>query len=42
MVPDRFRSAFSHATLKTLDMHGGKFAVSDALFFRGAYTANVL
>jgi superfamily II DNA or RNA helicase len=40
-VPDRFRSSFSPATLKTLETHQSRFRVSDPLFFRGAYTADV-
>src|SRR5258708_26271505 len=41
MLPDRFRSSFSSATLKTLDVHGARLAVAAPLFFRAAYTANV-
>ncbi|MGZ5445832.1 MAG: DEAD/DEAH box helicase [Thermoanaerobaculia bacterium] len=40
-VPDRFRSSFSPATLKTLETHQSRFRVTDPLFFRGAYTADV-
>jgi len=40
-VPDRFRSSFSPSTLKTLETHQSRFRVSDPLFFRGAYTADV-
>lgn len=40
-IPDRFRSSFSPATLKTLEMHGARFRVAEPLFFRSAYTANV-
>lgn len=40
-VPDRFRSSFSPATLKTLETHESRFRVTDPLFFRGAYTADV-
>jgi superfamily II DNA or RNA helicase len=40
-VPDRYRSAFSPSTLKTIETHDGRFRVADPLFFRGAYTANV-
>ncbi|HEX2835220.1 MAG TPA: DEAD/DEAH box helicase [Thermoanaerobaculia bacterium] len=40
-VPDRYRSAFSSSTLKTIEMHASRFRVSDPLFFRSAYTANV-
>jgi superfamily II DNA or RNA helicase len=41
MVPERFRSSFSPATLETLETHGAKFKVVDPLFFRTAYSANV-
>src|SRR5260221_8408461 len=41
MVPERFRSSFSRATLQTLETHGDKFRVVDPLFFRTAYSANV-
>ncbi len=41
MVPERFRSSFSRATLQTLDAHGDKLRVVDPLFFRTAYSANV-
>ncbi len=40
-VPDRFRSSFSPATLQTLEAHQSRFKVTDPLFFRGAYTADV-
>jgi superfamily II DNA or RNA helicase len=40
-VPDRYRSAFSASTLKTIETHDASFRVADPLFFRGAYTANV-
>jgi superfamily II DNA or RNA helicase len=40
-VPDRYRSAFSPATLQTIEANAGRFRVSDPLFFRGAYTADV-
>jgi superfamily II DNA or RNA helicase len=40
-VPDRYRSAFSPSTLKTIEMHASRFRVSEPLFFRSAYTANV-
>ena len=40
-VPDRYRSAFSSSTLKTIETHAARFRVADALFFRSAYTANV-
>ncbi len=40
-VPDRFRSSFSPTTLQTLEAHQTRFRVSDPLFFRGAYTADV-
>jgi superfamily II DNA or RNA helicase len=41
MLPERFRSTFSPATLKTLDVHGARLVVAAPLFFRAAYTANV-
>jgi superfamily II DNA or RNA helicase len=40
-VPDRFRSAFSSSTLKTLETNGGKLDLHNPLFFRSAYTATV-
>src|SRR5688572_32961788 len=40
-VPDRYRSAFSSSTLKTIETHAARFRVSDPLFFRAAYTADV-
>lgn len=40
-VPDRYRSAFSPSTLKTIEMHATRFRVAEPLFFRSAYTANV-
>lgn len=40
-VPDRYRSAFSSSTLQTIEAHAARFRVSDALFFRSAYTADV-
>ena len=40
-VPDRYRSSFSPATLQTLETHSARFRVSDPLFFRSAYTADV-
>ena len=40
-VPDRYRSSFSPATLQTLETHRARFRVSDPLFFRSAYTADV-
>jgi superfamily II DNA or RNA helicase len=40
-VPDRYRAAFSSSTLQTIEAHAARFRVSDALFFRGAYTADV-
>ncbi|HEX8171606.1 MAG TPA: DEAD/DEAH box helicase [Thermoanaerobaculia bacterium] len=40
-LPDRYRSAFSPSTLKTIAAHGASFRVEAPLFFRGAYTANV-
>ena len=41
-VPDRFRSSFSPATLKTLEVHASRFRVTDLLFFRCAYTADIV
>jgi superfamily II DNA or RNA helicase len=40
-VPERYRSSFSVSTLKTIEAHASRFRVSDPLFFRGAYTADV-
>ena len=40
-VPDRYRSAFSSTTLQTIEAHAARFRVSDPLFFRSAYTADV-
>ncbi|HVE70559.1 MAG TPA: DEAD/DEAH box helicase [Thermoanaerobaculia bacterium] len=40
-VPDRYRAAFSQSTLQTIESHAARFRVTDALFFRGAYTADV-
>ncbi|HEX7807839.1 MAG TPA: SWIM zinc finger family protein, partial [Thermoanaerobaculia bacterium] len=40
-VPDRYRSAFSPSTLKTIETHASRFRVTSPLFFRSAYTANV-
>lgn len=40
-VPERFRSSFSPTTLRTLEAQAARLAVSDPLFFRGAYTATV-
>jgi superfamily II DNA or RNA helicase len=40
-IPDRFLSSFSPSTRKTVETHAAQFSVSDPLFFRGAYTANV-
>ena len=40
-VPDRYRSSFSPTTLQTLETHRERFRVSDPLFFRSAYTADV-
>ncbi|HEX9943666.1 MAG TPA: hypothetical protein VGG03_16775, partial [Thermoanaerobaculia bacterium] len=40
-VPDRYRSAFSSSTLQTIEAHAARFRVSDPLFFRSAYTADV-
>ncbi|MFL6248380.1 MAG: DEAD/DEAH box helicase [Thermoanaerobaculia bacterium] len=41
-IPDRFLSSFSPSTLRTVESHASQFRVTDALFFRGAYTANVV
>ncbi|MFP5245208.1 MAG: hypothetical protein ACLGH0_00845, partial [Thermoanaerobaculia bacterium] len=40
-VPDRYRSAFTSSTLKTIETHASRFRVTDPLFFRNAYTADV-
>jgi len=40
-VPDRYRSSFSPSTLQTIETHASRFRVSDPLFFRAAYTADV-
>jgi superfamily II DNA or RNA helicase len=40
-VPERYRSAFSLSTLNTVETHSARFRVTDPLFFRGAYTADV-
>lgn len=40
-VPDRYRSSFSPTTLQTLETHHARFRVTDPLFFRGVYTADV-
>ena len=40
-IPDRFLSSFSSSTLRTVETHAAQFRVSEPLFFRGAYTANV-
>jgi superfamily II DNA or RNA helicase len=41
-IPARYLSAFTPSTLKTIETHAAQFRVSDSLFFRGAYTANVM
>ncbi len=41
MVPERYRSSFSRSTLTTVEAHAARFRVSDPLFFRGVYTADV-
>jgi superfamily II DNA or RNA helicase len=41
-VPDRFRSSFSPATLQTIEANASRFRVTDLLFFRGAYTADII
>ncbi len=40
-IPARYLSSFSPSTLKTIETHAAQFRVSESLFFRGAYTANV-
>ncbi|MDP9193355.1 MAG: DEAD/DEAH box helicase [Acidobacteriota bacterium] len=40
-IPPRYVSSFSSSTLGTIATHAAQFRVSDSLFFRGAYTANV-
>jgi superfamily II DNA or RNA helicase len=40
-IPSRYRSSFSPATLKIVETHDAQFRMAEALFFRGAYTANV-
>ncbi len=40
-IPARYLSSFTPSTLKTIETHAAQFRVSDSLFFRGAYTANV-
>lgn len=40
-VPDRYRSSFSPSTLQTIETHASRFRISDPLFFRAAYTADV-
>jgi superfamily II DNA or RNA helicase len=40
-VPDRYRAAFSPSTLQTIETHAARFRVTDPLFFRSAYTADV-
>jgi superfamily II DNA or RNA helicase len=42
MVPDRFRSSFSPATLKVIETQSAKLQLREPLFFRGAHTANVV
>jgi len=41
-VPDRFRSAFSSATLAAVQNQASKLKLRQPLFFRGAYTAYVV
>ena len=41
-VPDRYCSSFSRSTLQTIETHAGRFRVQDPLFFRNAYTADVV
>lgn len=40
-IPERFRSSFSPATLRTVEAHADRFRMAEPLFFRSAYTANV-
>lgn len=42
MIPDRYGSAFSSATLAAVQNQGSKLEVRKPLFFRGAYTAYVV
>jgi superfamily II DNA or RNA helicase len=41
-VPDRFRNSFSRSTLQTAEGMAARFQVRDVLFFRNAYTADVV
>jgi hypothetical protein len=41
-ISARYVSSFTSSTLKTIETHAAQFQVSDSLFFRGAYTANVV
>lgn len=41
-IPARYLSSFASSTLETIERHAAQFRVSDSLFFRGAYTANVM
>jgi hypothetical protein len=41
-IPARYLSSFSSSTLATIETHAAQFRVSNSLFFRGAYTANVM
>lgn len=41
-VPDRYLSSFSRSTLQTIEAHASRFKVRDPLFFRHAYTADVV
>jgi hypothetical protein len=40
-VPVPHRSSFTHSTLQLIEKNADAFRLSDALFFRGAWTANV-
>ena len=40
-VPDRYRTSFSPSTLQTVEAHAARFRVTDPLFFRSAYTADI-
>lgn len=41
-VPVRFRSNFSLSTIRTIESNASRFAVKSPVFFRSAYTANVV
>ncbi|HYC61367.1 MAG TPA: DEAD/DEAH box helicase [Thermoanaerobaculia bacterium] len=40
-IPARYLSSFTRSTLDLIGTHATRFRVSDPLFFRGAYTANI-